>query len=313
MLEIRFHGRGGQGAVTSAELLAQAAIKEGKYARAFPSFGPERRGAPVSAFCRLDDKPINLRTVIKNPHAVVVLDPSLYEVVDVTSGLRDKGHLVINTGKDPRAFFTEELEGLAAVNASLIAREILKRPITNTVMLGALVRLLPLVKLDSLGQALEERFNEKIAQKNIQALERSYRETLILGPKDLEPGEEKAGKKVLVKNNRKDAGAAAKTGFNGNRDKKDHMYSWEELPPGCVVKPGSTRENLTGDWRSSYPLLNRERCIKCGLCWIFCPDASLTRDQEGFYKVDFDYCKGCGICARECPAGAIQMEKELEG
>jgi len=299
LLEIRFHGRGGQGAVTSAELLAQAAIKEGKYARAFPSFGPERRGAPVSAFCRLDEKPINLRTVIKNPHVVVVLDPSLYEVVDVTSGLRERGHLIINTSKDPRAFFSGNLGGLAAVNASLIAQEILKRPITNTVMLGALVRMLPLVELESLAQALEERFNEKIAQKNIQALKRSYQETLILTPED-----------HVEREGKRESGEAGDARITGE---KDRDYSWKELPPGCIVEPGSTRKNLTGDWRSRYPLLNRERCIKCGLCWIYCPDVSLIRKGDGFYGVDLNYCKGCGICARECPAGAILMEKELEG
>ncbi len=100
MIEMRFHGRGGQGAVTCAELVAQAAIDMGKYATAFPSFGPERRGAPVVAFARVDDKPIKLRSKIYSPDVVVVLDPSLLEIANPTQGLRDGGMLVINTSQD---------------------------------------------------------------------------------------------------------------------------------------------------------------------------------------------------------------------
>ena len=96
MIEIRLHGRGGQGAVTSAELLATAAIQQGKYAQAFPNFGPERRGAPVMAFIRIDDHPIRNRHMIHNPDLVLVLDPSILRLVDVTSGLKQDGILVTN-------------------------------------------------------------------------------------------------------------------------------------------------------------------------------------------------------------------------
>jgi pyruvate ferredoxin oxidoreductase gamma subunit len=98
MIEIRFHGRGGQGAVTSAELVAQGAIDAGKYATAFPSFGPERRGAPVVAFARVDDRPVRLRSKIYCPDVVVVLDPSLLEIANPAEGIRDGGVLVINSG-----------------------------------------------------------------------------------------------------------------------------------------------------------------------------------------------------------------------
>ena len=97
MLEIRLHGRGGQGAVTSAELLALSAINEGKYGQAFPSFGPERRGAPVVAFCRVDDKQIKIRSEINNPDLVLVLDPSILRIVNITAGLKDDGILITNT------------------------------------------------------------------------------------------------------------------------------------------------------------------------------------------------------------------------
>lgn len=180
MIEIRLHGRGGQGAVTSAELLALAAINEGKYAQAFPSFGPERRGAPVVAFCRIDDKPIRLRTNIYNPDMVMVLDPSILRLVKVTAGLKQDGILVTNTKYSCKEI-RQELgitHALAAVNATDIARQELGLPITNTTMLGALLRAKEVVPLETLIGPLEKRFG-RIAHKNIKAFKRAYEETSI--------------------------------------------------------------------------------------------------------------------------------------
>src|SRR4030042_4139863 len=151
MIEIRFHGRGGQGAVTSAEMLALAAIGEGKYAQAFPSFGPERRGAPVVAFCRIDDKPIKIRANIYEPDLVVVLDASLLKIVNVAAGLKPNGILITNTIEAPEKV-KEDLKlknRLAAVDATKIALEVLGLPITNTTMLGSLIKAWEVVKRDS--------------------------------------------------------------------------------------------------------------------------------------------------------------------
>ncbi len=184
MIEIRLHGRGGQGAVTSAELLALAAINEGKYAQAFPSFGPERRGAPVVAFCRIDDERIRLRTNIYRPDLVLVLDPSILRLVNVSGGLKDDGFLVTNTrytGKEIR----EELgikQTLATVNATQIAREELGLPITNTTMLGSLLKANQILSVDSLVEPLKKRFG-RIAEKNIRAFQRAYEETNVI-PKE---------------------------------------------------------------------------------------------------------------------------------
>lgn len=181
MIEIRLHGRGGQGAVTSAEMLALAAISEGKYAQAFPSFGPERRGAPVVAFCRIDDKPIRIRSGITRPDLVLVLDPSILRLVDVAAGLKDNGILVANT-----RYTGEELKKelgikhtLATVNATQIAMEELGLPITNTTMLGALLKAREVVARDALIDPLKERFG-RIAEKNIKACQRAYGETKIV-------------------------------------------------------------------------------------------------------------------------------------
>ena len=180
MIEIRFHGRGGQGAVTSAEILAQAAIRQGKYAQAFPSFGPERRGAPVVAFCRIDDHPIRLRTNIYNPDMVMVLDPSILRLVNVTAGLKPDGILVTNT-KFSGAEIRQELgikHSLGTVNATAIALEELGLPITNTTMLGALLRAKEIVSQETIIEPLEKRFG-KIAVRNIKAFKRAFEETEI--------------------------------------------------------------------------------------------------------------------------------------
>jgi len=181
MIEIRFHGRGGQGAVTSAELLALAAIKEGKYALAFPSFGPERRGAPVVAFCRISDEKIKVRAVIYQPDIVLVLDPSILRLVDVGNGLKPDGILVANTRFSPEEI-KKELgikNRLATVDATKIAKEELGVPITNTTMLGALIRAAGLVDKTSMIEPLRERFG-RLAERNIKAFERAYDETKIL-------------------------------------------------------------------------------------------------------------------------------------
>jgi len=181
LVEIRWHGRGGQGAVTSAELLAQAAISEGKYAQAFPSFGPERRGAPVLAFVRIDSKqPIRVRAEITQPDIVVVLDPGLLRIVNVTSGLKNNGMVVINTTKQAEQI-RQEFNinwSLATIDAAKIARELLGAPIVNTTMIGALLRATGVVKLESLFEPLKHRFG-RLAERNINAMKRAYEETSV--------------------------------------------------------------------------------------------------------------------------------------
>jgi pyruvate ferredoxin oxidoreductase gamma subunit len=180
MIEIRFHGRGGQGAVTSAEILALAAIGEGRYAQAFPSFGPERRGAPVVAFCRISDKPIRIRANIYEPDIVVVLDASLLKIVKIDAGLKPNGLLVTTSNDSPET--VKQILGIknriAVVNAVKIATEILGLPITNTTMLGCLARATELVRKESFIPPLKERFG-RIAEKNISAFERAYQETVL--------------------------------------------------------------------------------------------------------------------------------------
>ncbi len=180
LIEIRWHGRGGQGAVTSAELLAQAAITEGKYAQAFPSFGPERRGAPVLAFVRISNEQIRLRAEITEPDIVVVLDPSLLRMINVTAGLKDRGTFLVNSRKSAEAIKAEFgiKQRLATVDATKIAREVLGVPITNTTMIGALIKVTNVVDLESLVNPLKQRFH-RLADRNIDAMKRAYEEITV--------------------------------------------------------------------------------------------------------------------------------------
>jgi 2-oxoacid:acceptor oxidoreductase gamma subunit (pyruvate/2-ketoisovalerate family) len=181
LIEIRLHGRGGQGAVTSAEIMAEAAISEGKYAQAFPSFGPERRGAPVLAFVRISaNQPIRIRSSITEPDVVAVLDPGLLRSVNVAAGLKKGGIIVINTIKTAKQIREEfHIDApIATVGATKIATETLGVPITNTTMIGALLKVTEAVKMESLFEPINKRFG-KNAEKNINALKRAYAETII--------------------------------------------------------------------------------------------------------------------------------------
>ncbi|MFQ5815915.1 MAG: pyruvate ferredoxin oxidoreductase subunit gamma [Candidatus Hydrothermarchaeaceae archaeon] len=174
MKEIRFHGRGGQGVVTAAEILAVSAFYDGKYSQAFPVFGTERRGAPVTAFSRIDGEFIAIRNQIYEPDYVVVQDPTLLDVIDVAQGLKDDGRILINTEKDPSALEIDTKAELRTINATKIALRHLGRPIVNTTMLGAFIALTGEVSLDSLRNAISKRFSEKLASKNLNAVEAAY-------------------------------------------------------------------------------------------------------------------------------------------
>jgi len=172
MIEIRVHGRGGQGAVTASEILAIAAFKDGKFSQAFPKFGPERSGAPVESYCRIDNKYIDTRTQVYNPNYLIVLDCSLLEMVDVTKGLKKNSIIILNSHKCHKLGNFKTF----SVDATKIALDIFGKPIVNTVMLGAFVKATDIVTLKSVEVAIKERFEKDVANKNIKAVRRAYNE-----------------------------------------------------------------------------------------------------------------------------------------
>ncbi|HAW50493.1 TPA: pyruvate synthase [bacterium] len=182
MIEIRWHGRGGQGAKTAALIFAETALESGKYIQAFPEYGPERMGAPVCAFNRLSDKPINIHCGVKSPNIVVVLDPTLVDTADVTSGMPDDGILLVNTESMPPDFRKEkkiEKGKIFTVDASKIAIETIGRDIPNTPMLSALARVSGLIDQERLISYTEKKLGKKkqdLIKGNIEAIKRAYNE-----------------------------------------------------------------------------------------------------------------------------------------
>ncbi|SMB89192.1 pyruvate ferredoxin oxidoreductase, gamma subunit [Thermanaeromonas toyohensis ToBE] len=184
MVEIRWHARGGQGAVLASRYLAASAIRENLYFQAFPQFGTERMGAPIVAYTRISDAPINLRCAIEEPDMVVVLDPTLLKAVNVTANLKEGGSIIANYPGTPKELAQElNVDGkfkVYAVDAYKISTEELGRPIPNTPMVGALARVLGLISLDNILAEFEEqfshRFKPEIVQKNLKAVRRAYEE-----------------------------------------------------------------------------------------------------------------------------------------
>jgi pyruvate ferredoxin oxidoreductase gamma subunit len=174
MKEIRIHGRGGQGSVTAAELLAVAAFADGKFSQAFPAFGVERRGAPVQAFTRISDDPIRLRAQVYEPDYVIVQDPTLIEVVSIASGVKDDGIILINSDFDPEHFDLDTNAKIMTVHATKIALDIIGRPIVNTVLLGAFAGVSGLIDPASIKEAVMERFPGKVGEKNAEAIQKAY-------------------------------------------------------------------------------------------------------------------------------------------
>ncbi len=177
MIEIRIHGRGGQGAVIASKLLVTAAAREGKKVQAFPFFGAERRGAPVAAFARINDKKIRLHSEVYNPDWVIVLDPVLYKLIDITAGLKEGGGIILNSPQDPTSFPFGKQFLIATVDASGIALKnklgSRTEPIVNTAILGAFARVTGLISIDSLAMTIRETVPTK-PQENEAAAREAY-------------------------------------------------------------------------------------------------------------------------------------------
>lgn len=180
MFQVRIHGRGGQGVVTAAEMLSIAAFREGRHAQAFPSFGSERTGAPVVAFCRLDNKPIRSREPVVKPDCVIIQDATLLHQVDVFGGLVKDGYVLINTAQDFDALGLGEFvrgrrrERFVTANATELALKHIGRPVPNAALLGAFAALTRQITLDAVAAAIEETFTDKLARANIAAANAAY-------------------------------------------------------------------------------------------------------------------------------------------
>ncbi|MDY6844435.1 MAG: 2-oxoacid:acceptor oxidoreductase family protein [Thermodesulfobacteriota bacterium] len=187
ILEIRWHSRGGQGAMLAVRTLARAVIRDGKYAQGLPEFGPERMGAPIRAYNRISDQPFALYCAIINPHIIVILDPSVAKLIDVTEGMYDDSKVIVNTDISPTEI-REKLNipkgkgKIYAIDALKISQQELGRPMPNTPIMGALVKVASIISFDALLGEVEkefsERFPKKIVEANLTAIRRGYEEVV---------------------------------------------------------------------------------------------------------------------------------------
>jgi len=184
MVEVRWHARAGQGAVTASKYLAESAMDEGFYIQAFPEYGAERRGAPIKSFTRISDKPIRVHSQIYSPNVVLILDPSLVSSDEITEGLQNDGKIIVNTTKSPQEIaekldISDEIE-VHTLDATRIANETIGKPLPNMPMLAAFIKVTGLLSLEKVKERtrkeLSKRFNEKIINGNLEAIRRGYEE-----------------------------------------------------------------------------------------------------------------------------------------
>lgn len=220
MIEIRIYGRGGQGAVVASKVLADAVFREGKWVQVFPEFGVERRGAPVTAFTRIDDKPINIRCKIYEPDHVIVLDPVLLESVDVTSGLKEGGWVLINSDKSPEDFDFGPGYRVATVDATSIAVKYglgsRATPIVNTAIVGALSKVTEIVGIESVVEAVRDEVPVKV-EENVAAAREAYGSAVVPAKRTAKTAKKNA--KAAKRNAKvaKENAKAAKKGAKGAR------------------------------------------------------------------------------------------------
>ncbi len=187
MIEIRWHARGGQGAKTAAMLMAEVAMHEGKFSQGFPEYGPERAGAPIKGYTRIADEQVTVHSAVTDPDVVLVLDETLLESVDVTEGLIEDGVIIINTSKSPDEVgkLLKSVKGMkvCTVDATRIALDTIKLPIPNTPMMGALVKVFPLIDMEGVFKGLDHKFSKKLSSEmmegNREAVKRAYKEVIV--------------------------------------------------------------------------------------------------------------------------------------
>ena len=262
MIEIRFHGRGGQGAVTASRILATAAFLEGKHSQSIPMYGTERRGAPVTAFVRIGRKDQMVRSLIHEPDYVVVLDPLLRKTVNITEGLKDTGKIVVNSAVPPSEVELDKDVPTATVDATSIALEVLGRPITNTAILGAFCKATGEVKLESVIAAVNQQWSGRLAEMNVKAVKEAYNKTEIGSPKLVETME------------KSDAPANSKADW---RTVKPMVEA--EKCIGCsqcwMVCPDGAIKMVDGK-----SIIDYNYCKGCGICKEECPVDAIEMRSE---------------------------------
>ncbi len=299
MIEVRFHGRGGQGAKAASRILGRSGFVAGLYAQDFPLFGAERRGAPVVAFTRLGKERIDQRGYIEIPDIVIVIDESLLDEVpaQIFHGVRAATPVVINAATIDLGHYRPALSActMIALNLTSIARRHLGDNVFfSAVAAGAAAKLVTELTADALAEAVRSELHEfglspDLIEKNVLAASEAF----ALAPTQLPVGEpaEPTEEKISI-------------------ESVPYLSSVEFIAP-TIRHRGSAALRDTGSWRIERPEIALQQCKRCFLCYLYCPDAAIHLDGDNFPHVDYDHCKGCMICYEECPTDAIVRRVEL--
>ena len=297
MFEVRFHGRGGQGAKIASRILGRSGFLCGLQAQDFALFGAERRGAPVVSFTRLSSEPIDERGNIDRPNLVVVMDDSLLKEApgQVFHGVHDKTPLFVNADPDRLEVNLKDLPGakFLFVDLSAIARELIGSVFVSAAAAAIAAKCVPSINLSALEDAVRMELAEfglapDLVEKNVAAAGAAYQRTPAV-----------------------DLTAVAKV-------ERPSAPSWQAVPylgtsqfAGPTIRHrGSAALRATGNWRVERPEIDLAKCKRCFLCYLYCPEAAMRLDAENFPHVDYDHCKGCMICYEECPTDAIARRIE---
>jgi pyruvate ferredoxin oxidoreductase gamma subunit len=301
VINLRFHARGGQGGVTASNLCVEAFYG---YGVCQPLFGAERMGSPTESYVRLsaNEDLVRSNEQVYGPHFVSVLDPSLLGEIDVTAGMPKGGWLIVNTvlnQQDIQNIVSRKDINVATIDATRIALDVLGRNITNTIILGALIRVSHIFSVEELSDAIARRFKDEIAGKNIQAIKQAIEETCVY---DL-------GIDADFSADTKIPWQQVKPGLPGYKelDKSGVWYCDED-----VIEVGSSQV-VTGTWGEWEIIWDEEKCTDCAQCWYICPDFAIIREkgEDGLWHmvgIDSVHCKSCQNCLNICPVEAISKE-----
>ena len=291
---IRFHGRGGQGAKVASRVLGSAAFYEGYYAQDFPLYGAERRGAPIAAFTRISDEPILERGIISEPDIVIVMDETLLNdpVAMPLSGLKEGGAAFINTTYQPdKAKARYKISAnVITFDLTKIAIDMLGAPVLSALAGGTASRILGL-SADSLKKAVEKEISEIITDRAL--IEKNINAALFCF----------------------NAISPIKITETVSAHKGSPVIS-VPFEPALVSSPAinakaNTPLRKTGNWRLFKPVWDHEKCTKCMMCVVSCPDGCISINPAGLPNTSYENCKGCLICVEVCPSEAIEAIREV--
>ncbi len=304
MLRIRFHGRGGQGMKTASRIVGSAAFRQGYYAQDSPVYGAERRGAPLAAFTRFDSGPILERGVISTPDLVVIADESLLAdpLIRPLAGLAPTGSVLINSSRTCEALKLEYKIDSRAVARDLTALALAHTGSTAALSVAVGVAAARLAGLDNpfIEQAVHEELQSlhlepKRIEKNLQL------SNACLGPAVIDPAH----------STRIETGSAAYQRAPSQRIVAP-TYDGAWRGTASVAAAPNTPLRKTGEWRVMRPSIDSERCTRCWICFVLCPDGAIALTEENAPEIDYGVCKGCLICVEECPVEAIASVRETE-